>query len=150
MFLNNYSSLKEQLYRCSKCGYCRDTISDELGFYHVCPSYDVLRLEHYCGRGRATIALGLAEEIVQFSKSLCDVFYTCLGCGTCKEICPENIDVPAITKAVRKELSKRGLEYPKLKKLNSLIKDKHNLFGETEFRSKWAEDLNLPKNGEVL
>ncbi|MEM2939403.1 MAG: (Fe-S)-binding protein [Candidatus Bathyarchaeia archaeon] len=142
--------LKEQLYKCSKCGYCRDTISDELGFYHICPSYDILRLEPYCGRGRTTIALGLLEGIIPFSTNSFNVFYTCFTCGECKEICPENIDVPAIVKAARKELFKHGIEHPKLKKMNLMIKDTHNLFGEAKPKSKWAKDLNLPKNGEVL
>jgi heterodisulfide reductase subunit D len=116
----------------------------------VCPSYDALRLEHYCGRGRTTIALGLVEGVVRFSKSLGDVFYSCLTCGACKEICPENIDIPTIVKALRKELVDRGLEPHKLRKLDAGIREKHNLFGEVELRSKWAEDLNLPKEGQVL
>jgi Fe-S oxidoreductase len=150
MFLNDKPELKEQLYRCSKCGYCRDTISDELDFYHVCPVYDVLRMEHFCGRGRATIALGLREEVIQFSEPLANLVYTDLGCGACREICPENIDIPAITRALRKEIVDRGLESPKLKQIFLALKDKHNIFGEEKPRSNWAYDLDLPNNGKTL
>jgi len=150
MFLNDKPELREQLYRCSKCGYCRDTISDELGFYHVCPVYDVLRMEHFCGRGRATIALGLMEGAVQFSEPLANMVHTDLGCGACKEICPENIDIPAITRALRKEIVKSKLESLKLKQIYSVLEETHNIFGEEKPRSSWAEDLGLPKKGETL
>ena len=96
MVLKDYPELKQQLYRCSKCGYCRDTVSDELGFYHVCPVYKNLRMEHYSGRGRTTIALGLSEGKIRFHKPLSEALYTCLSCGACKEICPEKIDVCGI------------------------------------------------------
>ena len=150
MFLDDKPDLKGQLYRCSKCGYCRDTISDELGFYHICPVYDTLRMEHYCGRGRTTIALGLVEGAIQFSRPLVNVLNTCLGCGACKEICPEKIDIPAITRAMREEIVKHEMEPPKLKDTDLAIKEKHNIFGEEKPRYKWAEDLNLPKKGETL
>jgi len=150
MFFNDKPELKEQLYRCSKCGYCRDTISDELGFYHVCPVYDVLRMEHFCGRGRATIALGLMEGAIQFSEPLSNMLHTDLGCGACKEICPENVDIPAITRALRKKIVESELESSKLKEMHLALKEKHNIFGEEKPRSRWAEDLDLPKRGEIL
>lgn len=152
LFPANKQHLKKQLYQCCKCGYCRDTISDELGFYHVCPVYDNLRMEHYCGRGMATIALGLSEGIIGFSKPLIDVVYTDLGCGSCREICPEiePVDVPAITRVMREEIIRRGLEPLKIKKVNFAVKEKHNIFGEETLRSEWAEDLGLPREGETL
>ena len=151
-FLVDKQHLKKQLFQCCKCGYCRDTISDELGFYHVCPVYDNLRMEHYCGRGRATIALGLSEGIIRFSKPLVDLIYTDLCCGACREICPEieQVDVPAITRAIREEIIRRGLEPVKIKELNFDVKEKHNIFGEETLRSKWAENLDLSKKGETL
>ncbi|MGB9693263.1 MAG: (Fe-S)-binding protein, partial [Fervidobacterium sp.] len=150
MFLNDNSTLREQLYRCSKCGYCRDTISDELNFYHVCPVYDVLRMEHFCGRGRATIALGLREGVIRFSEPLANMVQTDLGCGACREICPENVDVPAITRALRKEIVDHGLESSKLKQIFLALKDKRNIFGEEKPRSIWADDLGLPTKGDTL
>ena len=151
-FLADKSELKRQLYQCCKCGYCRDTISDELGYYHICPIYDLMRMEYYCGRGRATIALGIEEGILDFSEPLIDVIYTCLGCGTCREICPEieRVDVPAITRALREEITRRGLEPKKIREVNSALRETHNLFREETLRSEWAEDLNLPKEGETL
>jgi heterodisulfide reductase subunit D len=150
MVLENQPELKAQLYRCSKCGYCRDTISDELGFYHVCPVYKNLRMEHYSGRGRTTVALGLSEGVIRFSKPLTDVIYTCLSCGACKEICPEKIDVCGITRNLREEVFQRKLQPPKMRQLQLALKERHNLFNEEKPRSTWAEDLNLPKKGDIL
>jgi heterodisulfide reductase subunit D len=150
MVLKDYPELKEQLYRCSKCGYCRDTVSDELGFYHVCPVYKNLRMEHYSGRGRTTIALGLSEGKIRFHKPLSEVLYTCLSCGACKEICPEKIDVCGITRNLREEAFQRKLQPRKIQRLQIALKKTHNLFGEEKPRSKWAEDLNLPREGETL
>ena len=150
MVLKDYPELKEQLYRCSKCGYCRDTVSDELGFYHVCPVYKNLRMEHYSGRGRTTIALGLSEGKIRFHKPLSEALFTCLSCGACKEICPEKIDVCGITRNLREEVFQRKLQPQKIQRLQTALKKTHNLFGEEKPRSKWAEDLNLPQKGEIL
>jgi heterodisulfide reductase subunit D len=150
MVLKDHPELKEQLYRCSKCGYCRDTVSDELGFYHVCPVYKNLRMEHYSGRGRTTIALGLSEGKIRFHKPLSEALYTCLSCGACKEICPEKIDVCGITRNLREEAFQRKLQPQKIQRLQTALKKTHNLFGEEKPRSKWAEDLNLPQKGETL
>jgi heterodisulfide reductase subunit D len=150
MVLKDYPELKEQLYRCSKCGYCRDTVSDELGFYHVCPVYKNLRMEHYSGRGRTTIALGLSEGKIRFHKPLSEFLYTCLSCGACKEICPEKIDVCGITRNLREEAFQRKLQPQEIQRLQTALKKTHNLFSEEKPRSKWAEDLNLPQEGETL
>lgn len=138
------------MYKCSKCGYCRDTVSDELGFYHVCPVYKNLRMEHYSGRGRTTVALGLSEGVIRFSEPLTDVIFTCLSCGACKEICPEKIDVCGITRNLRLEVFRRKLQPDKVRQIQSGLKKTHNLFGEEGPRSEWAEGLNLPKKGETL
>jgi heterodisulfide reductase subunit D len=150
MVLKDYPELKEQLYRCSKCGYCRDTVSEELGFYHVCPVYKNLRMEHYSGRGRTTIALGLSEGKIRFHKPLSEVLYTCLSCGACKEICPEKIDVCGITRNLREEVFQRRLQPQKIQRLQTALKKTHNLFSEVKPKSKWAEDISLPQEGETL
>ena len=116
---------RSQLYWCNKCGYCRDTISDELGFFKVCPIYEIKRLEHYSPRGRATIALALIERVVKPKESLIDVVYSCLTCGICRSICPaevdEGIDVPGIMKALRRDLVRMGFRPP-----NALIEIDNN------------------------
>jgi len=144
------NELKMQLYRCSKCGYCRDTVSDELGFYHVCPVYRNLRMEQYSGRGRTTVALGLSEGIIRHSRSLTDVIYTCLSCGACREICPEKIDVCGITKGLREQVFERKLQPPKIRELQLALRERHNLFNEEKPRSAWAEDLDLPQKAKIL
>ena len=60
------------------------------------------------------------------------------------------MDIPAITRAMREEIVRRGLEPTKIKELNLDVKEKHNIFGEETLRSKWAEDLNLSRRGEVV
>lgn len=150
MILENRSDLREQLYRCSKCGYCRDTISEELGFYHVCPVYENLRLEQYCGRGRMTAALGIVEGVLPLSEPLTKTVYTCLSCGACKAICPERIDVCDMTRNLREEIFKRDLQPSKFKTLYSALREEHNLFGEKRSRSAWAEDLKLPQKGSTV
>jgi len=148
--LENQPELKAQLFRCSKCGYCKDTVSDELGFYHVCPVYENLRMEQYSGRGRTTIALGLSEGLIRFSKPLTDVIYTCLSCGACKEICPEKIDVCGITRNLRAEVYARKLQPQKIDQLHLALKEQHNLFNEVKPKSAWTDNLCLQDKGETL
>lgn len=122
----------------------------ELGFYHVCPVYKNLRMEQYSGRGRTTIALGLSEGVIRFSKPLTDTIFSCLSCGACKAICPEKIDVCSITRNLREEVFQRKLQPPKIRQLQIALRKQHNLFNEEKPRSTWAEDLKLPKKGETL
>lgn len=92
----------------------------------------------------------MREGVLQFSEHLAKLVYTDLGCGACREICPENIDIPAITRALRKEMVDRQLEPPKLKQIFLALKDKHNIFGEEKLRSNWSYGLGLPNKGKTL
>jgi heterodisulfide reductase subunit D len=107
-------------------------------------------MEQYSGRGRTTVALGLSEGIIRFSKPLTEVVYTCLSCGACKEICPEKIDVCSITRNLREQVYHRKLQPQKIAQLQLALKERHNLFNEKESRSKWAEDLSLQTKGETV
>lgn len=147
---------RNQLYWCNKCGYCRDTISDELGFYGVCPIYEVKRFEHYSPRGRATIALAILEGVVEMKQSLIDIVYSCLTCGICTEICPssvnEGVDVAEIVKALRRDLVKAGFKPPNpLPQIDENVAKTGNVFGETPSnRVDWSRSFELEAKGENL
>ncbi len=147
---------RNQLYWCSKCAYCRDTISDELGYYKVCPIYEFKRMEHFSPRGRATIALAALEGYLPLTQPLVDLAFSCLGCGICKAICPsavdEGVDVAGIMRAMRQDLLNVGLKPPEaVIELDKNIAQTHNVFGEDSAkRTSWSNDLELPDKGDIL
>lgn len=144
---------------------CRDTESKGIATKHawigVCPIYDVLRFDHYTSRGRNTIAKYLLDEVIEYNQDLADdVIYRCLGCRACEEICTPTllpslkpIENMKIVQAMREDCWNRGLVPEKLKETVAKILDPEigNPFGlEKESRMDWTEELDLPKQAEVL
>ena len=103
----------EDIRRCYRCGYCRDMARDLTGTFQPCPVRENLRHEHFCARGRNTIARGIMDGNLEFSYGLRDVVYTCLNCAGCQDACSlidwAKVDSPAITRAMREELHALGM-----------------------------------------
>jgi len=147
------------VWRCFGCLICRDTISYERGVYKVCPVYDQMKFDHYCAGGRMKIAKALLEGSLKYSKGLVDNIYTCVGCGSCTEVCavnPDNpgkgLDINLIIRAMREDIVNAGLGPPEpLKKRDLRVQKEGNPFGKPAHeRSTWAEDLKLSEKGEFL
>ncbi|MEW6262572.1 MAG: heterodisulfide reductase-related iron-sulfur binding cluster [Thermodesulfobacteriota bacterium] len=114
--MSKYAALDkiwEDIRRCYRCGYCRDMVRDLTGTYKPCPVREVRRFEHYCARGRNTIARGLIYDHLKLTPGLRDLTYTCLLCGGCRDSCSlidwAKVDSPGITRALREELHRVGL-----------------------------------------
>jgi len=96
------------------------------------------------------------DEGDRLQQAVSEGLWYCLDCGRCKEVCWRSVDVPDLAyrkireKVREKRIVESEIEYAKLEELESAIKERHNIFGEEKPRSKWAEDLNLPKKGKVL
>lgn len=119
--MSKYPSLDrvwEDIKRCYRCGYCRDMVRDLTGTFRSCPVREKLRHEHYCARGRNTIARGLLEGRLDFSYGLRDAVFTCLMCGGCHDACSlidwAKVDTPAITQAMREEIHRLGMTPKKI------------------------------------
>lgn len=97
MLLEEY---KEDIYLCSRCGYCRDMVRARDNTNLVCPIREQTGgFDSYTARGRNWIARQVLEgkiKVRDFSEEFIDHLYSCLLCGNCTEHClaldPESWD----------------------------------------------------------
>ncbi len=74
--------IKEEIYKCSKCGLCKS----------VCPIYLATKNEMYSPRGRYIILNNFFEQNKKPSKEFYKNLDFCLNCNLCKDFCPSGID----------------------------------------------------------
>jgi len=148
--------VKNEIYRCFRCGYCREMIRDLTNTYLVCPIREELRFEHYDCRGRIAIAKAILEGNLEYSDKLVELVYMDLGCGLCKEVCPmfdwAKVDFPRVIKAWRQEIVEKGLgPLPVLKEINELTEKYGNPFGKSKDEMiRWRKGNPIPTKGETL
>ena len=152
--LEDYTS---HIYACARCGDCRESVkleSAHKGVFQVCPVKDQLGFDSYTARGKLMVLREILEG-KEIDEDVADLFYSCLECGSCKEVCisqlGEGIDVPTIVEAFRAVLSEKGFTRKEHKPLIASIKNYDNPWYMPRYRkAEWASEADLPEKGEVL
>lgn len=150
MVLEKY---KNELMKCILCGICRKAYFAKIKSFGVCPTLEQGGFESYGPRGKILIAKAVLDGQLGYSEKLVKRLYEgCLLCGNCKVICPLGVDTISIFKAMRQDIVRMGLgPVEPLKMVDTNVNEKFNVFGEDPAkRSLWAEDLDLPKEGETF
>lgn len=81
--MNEFSKdIKEEIYKCSKCGLCRS----------VCPVFLALKNEMFLPRGRFIVLNNSINNSIELHKSFVDKLDVCLNCNLCKDFCPSDIN----------------------------------------------------------
>lgn len=150
-------SYRKEIYACARCGDCRESVKVESahkGVYHVCPIKDQLGFDSYSARGKLTVLRAILEG-KDVDEDVADLFYNCLECASCKEVCisqlGEGIDVPAIVEAFRCVLVEKEYIRPQHKPLIASIKNYDNPWQMPRYmKAEWASSFNLPEKGEIL
>lgn len=88
--MNN--QLKEEVYKCSKCGLCKS----------VCPIYLATKNEMFSPRGRHIILNNFLQNNKKPSNDFFKNLDVCLNCNLCKDFCPSNIDSGEIFRKLKK------------------------------------------------
>lgn len=83
--------LKEEVYKCSKCGLCQS----------VCPVYLATKNEMFLPRGRFIIFNNLFNNKKKLSKKFLKQLDICLNCNLCKDFCPSDIDSAEIFSKIK-------------------------------------------------
>lgn len=140
------NDLKNEIYKCAGCNYCREMYTSFRDVYLVCPVREKLKFVSYTGRGRLMMARGVMEKALDYTPEFIDHLYTCLQCGMCTTHCPAEIDKDPVVHEMRKEIVERKLRLPDgVTGMISNMKKGANIFGlKKENRSDWAKGLNLP------
>jgi len=87
MEIDKKKEIKEEIYKCSKCGLCQT----------VCPIYKATKNEMYLPRGRYIILNNFYNNSKPISKKFIQNLDICLNCNLCKDFCPSNIDTTQIS-----------------------------------------------------
>ena len=74
--------IKEEIYKCSKCGLCRS----------VCPVFLATKNEMFLPRGRFIVLNNHINNSAILHKSFINQLDVCLNCNLCKDFCPSDID----------------------------------------------------------
>jgi glycolate oxidase iron-sulfur subunit len=109
--------LKEEVYKCIKCGICLTP----------CPVYNLLRFEGASPRGRVQLIKKILEGKTELSENFQSLLFTCLLCETCTASCPSGLQTDRLMKAMRSEIQERlGTEWQR-RVLGNFLRDKRRL-----------------------
>ncbi len=141
----------DEIFRCSRCGYCREMIYPQTGTFKICPIYEARRWESYTARGRIAIARAILDGKLKYNERLVERVYSDLLCGNCKEHCGPGVDTLAPLRAMREDMVSLGLEPASIREVNSNVEKTYNVFGENAVRrTEWVKKLSLSEKGNVL
>ncbi len=76
---------------CINCGLC----------INHCPVVGAIGIDRFSGP--RSIAVELSRSPPEFW-STADKIYLCTGCGTCREVCPKNVNIPEIVNIIRSRI----------------------------------------------
>ena len=148
--------VKSDIYRCFRCGHCRETGKPLADTPSVCPVREELWFDHYDARGRVLLARALVEGKLEYTDKLVESVYTCTGCGLCTEVCPmfegEKVDMRRIIRAWREEIVEKNLGPPdRLKEVNYNTEKNYNPLGrDSAERLRWSMGIEIPGKGDVV
>jgi glycolate oxidase iron-sulfur subunit len=140
--------LKEEVYKCIKCGIC----------LIPCPVYNLLRFEGASPRGRVQLIKKALEGKTELNENFRRLLFTCLLCESCAANCPSGLKTDRLMKAMRSKIQERmGPDW--LKGMTErLLRDKsrlpfflfcertrENLFSSQEGKIDAPADCELPR-----
>lgn len=140
---------QDMIYACGRCNYCRGFDLKER-----CPEIFTQVWESSTARGRMAIARGILEGKLDYSEELAERIFGCFMCGRCREECKKaaQIDIIAITRAMRADFIEYGVKIPKggSKMVESAISSGNIFTDSPATHTKWAEGLEFTKGSGIL
>ncbi|MHA1907918.1 MAG: (Fe-S)-binding protein [Candidatus Thorarchaeota archaeon] len=140
---------KDMIYACGRCNFCRGQ-----EFNERCPEVFTQYWESSTARGRMAIARGILEGKLEYSEELGERIFGCFMCARCKEECKKaaEIDVIAITKAMRQDFVEQGIPIPtEGAAMADTAEDSGNIFADAaEVHNKWTEGLEFKEGSGTL
>lgn len=132
------------LYHCSSCNYCVDSIWPERGLNDACVTMaHHSRAPGYSGRGFIEAARAVLEGMPLDAAQLAERVYTCTSCGNCESACPIGLRPATIGEALRAELADANDMPPPIAAAREHVLDRANPYGaEKSSRATWAADAS--------
>jgi heterodisulfide reductase subunit D len=140
---------RDMIYACGRCNYCKG-----IDFNDRCPEIFTQVWESSTARGRMAIARGILEEQLDYSEELAERIFGCFMCARCQEECKKaaQIDVIAITKAMRADFVDRGIKIPEGgEKIANAVSASGNIFADSpKIHNQWADGLEFTEGSGTL
>ena len=112
--------LEDEIYRCFRCGFCRQ----------ACPTFTIMGSESWNARGRLMLARSVLEGSAEVDPRLLDRIYSCTSCSACEVVCPAVVRIVDALQAFKEGLISTGVEPPgRISELAEAIVEKGNPFG---------------------
>jgi Fe-S oxidoreductase len=147
MVAPHLQALKEELYTCSRCGFCR--IWDWKGVDWVCPTYPYTEaFDTQYARGRVNMAQQYLSGGVQVDERFLEQLSQCSLCGSCGVHCPVGMPLLQIWEAFRRDLAEAGHVYAPHQRVVDNISRYHSIFAPRP--SAEPEPLREPRKVRVL
>ncbi len=87
-------NIKEDFHHCLKCGLCQS----------VCPTFKVMRQEHYSPRGRVQIIKHYLDGDLQITHDFEEAILSCILCDACASLCPSGVRIDRLFRNMRMNL----------------------------------------------
>ena len=140
---------KDMIYACGRCEICRG-----FDYNDRCPEIFTQHWESSTARGRMAIARAILEGKLEYSEDLVERIFGCFMCGRCREECKKaaQIDVIAITKAMRQDFVEQGITIPEDgANMADTVTSSGNIFADPpKVHNKWAEGLEFKEGSGTL
>ncbi|MFW9807025.1 MAG: (Fe-S)-binding protein [Candidatus Thorarchaeota archaeon] len=140
---------RDMIYACGRCEICRG-----FDYNDRCPEIFTQHWESSSARGRMAIARAILEGKLEYSEDLAERIFGCFMCGRCREECKKaaQIDVIAITKAMRQDFVEQGVKIPEDgTRMADTVSTSGNIFADSpQIHTKWAEGLEFKEGSGTL
>ncbi|MEM2143525.1 MAG: (Fe-S)-binding protein [Candidatus Thorarchaeota archaeon] len=143
------SDYRDMIYACGRCNFCHGADFDER-----CPELYTQYWESSTARGRMAIARGILEGKINYTPDLAERIFGCFLCARCREECKKaaNIDVIAITRAMRADFVDMGVQIPDgARTMIQNLTQSRNIFADrpTEYL-RWSRGIDFEEGSGTL
>ncbi|NHI94641.1 MAG: (Fe-S)-binding protein [Candidatus Lokiarchaeota archaeon] len=147
------NKLKDEIFTCTRCSYCREQVSEKEYTYAICPIREnTPGFESFIAKGKMLILAGILKGDLEISPRTAEIFFTCTTCGNCRTHCPVVLNTVKIFETFRQDLQDLELGDPVHIALGKYCIEKNNPYNEPhEKRLDWIPNkdkshLDKPSN----
>ncbi|MBI5893762.1 MAG: (Fe-S)-binding protein [Deltaproteobacteria bacterium] len=96
--MKRLEQFSQEIKQCVLCGTCKS----------VCPTFSVINRETASARGKVALCSAFLKGEIGLSERFTKHINECVLCGACEESCPNDVHVPDIILAARREIFKNN------------------------------------------
>ena len=136
------SEHKKDIYKCTRCGYCREMVRERDHTFRICPIREnTAGFESYTSKGKMMLMRAVLDGDLEITPRMADIFFTCTTCGSCRVHCPVDLATTDIFEVFRCDLADQELSLPQHIVMGEKAVKTKNPYGEAQAnRMDWVAD----------